>query len=538
MNNSIEDLIREIERRVEDKVLQSSEGELLKKLIRNADNFDEAMNIARMGTVYKRTGLHFTPRIEKPTNMISYFKKNDELSFKDEKSKITHKLIIGENYDALRNLLIQYRNKVDVIYIDPPYAKDSLGEFAKTNYENAITRDNLLSMMYSRLLLAKQLLNDDGVIFCSIDDKNQAYMKCLFDDVFGEAQFVECFSWVRTETPSNLSNKSKKSVEYVICYVKKKNNAKFRALSKVSLSNNGLMNQTNKEHRLVFPANKVITKLPDGVYEKGKYGTRKYDIELLEDTEVKDGFFIKDVELYGKFKWQQDYLKNEIDAGTEISIKTIAFSPSYDKAEYAPEAPWNIINSKFGVGTNENATEELENILGQGSFDNPKPVSLISYLINFVNPTIILDFFAGSGTTAHAVLETNRTDTEEKTFILCQNNEKNETTPNGIAYDVTCKRLKRIMTGECYDGSKDFNWIKNNEPYGGSLDVYEIGYVSDKEHEVGKTAFEVIDETLYGKEKFATMKEKIDWVCHNFQTTQKEVEGDKDWEARERGNAE
>ena len=207
MNNSIEDLIREIERRVEDKVLQSSEGELLKKLIRNADNFDEAMNIARMGTVYKRTGLHFTPRIEKPTNMISYFKKNDELSFKDEKSKITHKLIIGENYDALRNLLIQYRNKVDVIYIDPPYAKDSLGEFAKTNYENAITRDNLLSMMYSRLLLAKQLLSDEGVIFCSIDDKNQAYMKCLFDDVFGEAQFVECFSWVRTETPSNLSNK-------------------------------------------------------------------------------------------------------------------------------------------------------------------------------------------------------------------------------------------------------------------------------------------------------------------------------------------
>lgn len=75
MNNSIEDLIREIERRVEDKVLQSSEGELLKKLIRNADNFDEAMNIARMGNVYKRTGLHFTPRIEKPTNMISYFKK-------------------------------------------------------------------------------------------------------------------------------------------------------------------------------------------------------------------------------------------------------------------------------------------------------------------------------------------------------------------------------------------------------------------------------------------------------------------------------
>lgn len=95
------------------------------------------------------------------------------------------KLIIGDNYQALQNLLIQYRGKIDVIYIDPPYGKDSMGEFAKTNYNNAITRDNLLSMLYPRLVLARQLLSDGGVIFCSIDDKNQAYVKCLFDEIFG-----------------------------------------------------------------------------------------------------------------------------------------------------------------------------------------------------------------------------------------------------------------------------------------------------------------------------------------------------------------
>ena len=77
-----------------------------------------------------------------------------------------------------------------MIYIDPPYGKDSMGDFAKTNYENGITRDNLLSMLYPRLMIAKQLLKEDGVIFCSIDDKNQAYLKCLFDEVFGESAFV------------------------------------------------------------------------------------------------------------------------------------------------------------------------------------------------------------------------------------------------------------------------------------------------------------------------------------------------------------
>lgn len=112
------------------------------------------------------------------------------MSFTQKEAKNTHKLIIGDNFDALQNLLISYKNKIDVIYIDPPYGKDDMGEFAVTNYNNAITRDNLLSMLYPRLVLARQLLSEEGVIFCSIDDKNQAYVKCLFDEIFGENNFV------------------------------------------------------------------------------------------------------------------------------------------------------------------------------------------------------------------------------------------------------------------------------------------------------------------------------------------------------------
>ena len=141
---------------------------------------------------------------------------------------------------------------------------------------------------------------------------------------------------------------------------------------------------------------------------------------------------------------------------------------------------------------------------------------------------IILDFFAGSGTTGQAVLERNR-DGMKNTFILCQINEKTDETPLGIAYEVTSKRLKRVMTGACYDGSTDFTWNKNNNPLGGSLDVYELDTVSDSEHVKGKTAFDVIDETLYGKTKFEKLEDKIQWVCEHFDVTEKSIESDKDW---------
>ena len=186
-----EGLIAEIQRRVDDKILEQTNADLLTKLICNADALDEAMAIAQLGTTYKRTGLHYDKRLEKQRgNTIKYFKKNEELSFSDGTDSPHHKLIIGDNYDALQNLLIQYRGKVDVIYIDPPYGKDSMGEFAKTNYDNAITRDNLLSMLHPRLVLARQLLSNTGVIFCSIDDRNQSYVKCLFDEIFGESAFL------------------------------------------------------------------------------------------------------------------------------------------------------------------------------------------------------------------------------------------------------------------------------------------------------------------------------------------------------------
>lgn len=185
-----DDLIAQIDKRLEDKIIESTNAELLKKLISNAESTNEAIMIAELGTTYKRTGFHFDKRLEKLGSDIKYLKKNETLSFKNSPSALTHKLIIGDNYDALQQLLITHRGMIDLIYIDPPYGSDSMGEFANTNYTNSLSRDNLISMMYPRFILARQLLSDTGVIFCSIDDRNHAYVKCLMDEIFGEKNFV------------------------------------------------------------------------------------------------------------------------------------------------------------------------------------------------------------------------------------------------------------------------------------------------------------------------------------------------------------
>ena len=165
-------------------------NDLLVKLIDRAEDEKEVSAIFQLGTQYYKTGLKYDVRLEKTSPDIHYLKKNKEKSFETDPNALTHKLIIGDNYYALLNLLISHRGLIDVIYIDPPYGCDSMGQFADTNYDNHITRDNLLSMLHTRLILAKQLLSETGVIFCSIDDRNQAYIKCLFDNVFGEENFI------------------------------------------------------------------------------------------------------------------------------------------------------------------------------------------------------------------------------------------------------------------------------------------------------------------------------------------------------------
>ena len=513
MQNIKQSLIEEINKRVQDKILEPANAELLKKLINNAESSEEAINIAALGTTYKRTGLHFDKRLEKMTDSIKYFKKNEKLSFRTDDAKPVNKLIIGDNYQALQNLLIQYKGQIDVIYIDPPYGKDSMGEFAKTNYTNAITRDNLLSMLYPRLILAKQLLSDEGVIFCSIDDKNQAYVKCLFDEVFGEENSEGQIHWRRRHNQPNDKTKMIGIVaEHILAFSKNREAHKSFGIGKIGLTG-----------KFSNPDNDPKGDWASKPWKVGSsQGGCKYIIEAPNGQKF-DEVWMGEQATFEKFLEEgRIYFPK---AGDGI------FGPprkKYYKSEREEEGQcatnwWTHEN----FGCNQDATDELKNIFfNDCPFDNPKPVKLIKSLIqlgSIKKDSLILDFFAGSGTTGHAVLDLNKSDGGNRTFILCQINEKTEENPKGIAYDVTSKRLKRIMTGECYDGTKDFPWLKDNQSYGGNLDVYEIESVANFENTPGKSPFDVIDETLYGKEKFKTVKEKIDWVCSNFEKTQKEL---------------
>lgn len=550
------DIISEIEKRVEDKILEPANAELLKKLINNAETTTEAIEIAKLGTIYKRTGFNFDTKCEKSDNTIKYFKKNTELSFETNPNGITHKLIIGDNYTALLNLLIEYKGKIDVIYIDPPYGKDSMGEFAETNYENAITRDNLLSMLYNRLRIAKLLLSETGVIFCSIDDRNQAYVKCLFDEIFEEKNFWYNLSVVNNLNGNDNSSGMMETQESCLIYSKNKSNFHFGVLPLEnedssdwqtdelgywklggSLKATGINAPREARPNLFFPIYINKKTLEWSLEEKA--GIDYYHLIPLTDG--------KEMRWY----WSKEKFKKDKN---EVIVKKVGDTYSLYKKQRpalgdlpSKRGKTTFYSSKY-ASANSNA--KLKSIFTSKLFDYPKSVDLIKDLIyigSTQNNITVLDFFAGSGTTGQAVLELNKEDNGQRQFILVQLNEdldnalkehpKSETIKNQIELchkykrphylsEITAERLRRVMMGKCYDGSSDFTWIKDNGPLGDNLDVYDIGEVANNETSEGKTPFDVIDETLYGKEKL-NISEKIQWVIDNFEITQKRL-SDKD----------
>ena len=523
-------LIQDLKNRVDDKILEESNFLLLEKLINNASDKTEAIAIAELGTTYKRTGFHFDKKLERLGTTIKYLKRNDELSFSSvNDSDLTHKLIIGDNYDALLNLSISYRGKIDVIYIDPPYSKDDMGDFAETNYNNAITRDNLLSMLYPRLILAKQLLSEEGVVFCSIDDKNQAYVKCLFDDVFGENNFISNSIVVNNRGGRDYGGIAKQH-EYLIIYAKniyeyelnpiEDENKQFQYQDEISgfnlmeLRNRNIKFNRQNRPNLFYPFYiDPNSKDQNGLFKISLEKDEQFNVEVL--PAISQG--VQTVWRWGKEEKSRHNLNKEI-FGKENQNGGYMIVQKYRKTTKMQRSVWD--EKEF---VNERGTEAVKEILGKNVFDYPKSVFLVKRIIEIASKrdSIIVDFFAGSGTTGQAVLELNKDDGGTRTFILCTNNEISEKNPYGIAYDVTSKRLKRVMAGKCYDGTDDFEWIKKNEALGGNLEVMEIAEVSNIEQQQGLSPFDVIDEKLYGQDFTFSVEDKIRWVCENFSVTQK-----------------
>ena len=399
-------------------------------------------------------------------------------------TKSGNKIIHGDNLEGLKSLLPEYEGKIKTIYIDPPYntgneswiyndnvnhpkIKKWLGEVVGKDGDDLTRHDKWLCMMYPRIKLLHKLLQENGIIFISIDDHELAHLRLLLDEVFGRNNFIEYFCWTKTSTPPSLANKSRKTVEYIVCFEKKKNNTKYNA----ELSEGGdapLLNSGNPLAKILFPKESVYFKFPDGKYEKGQYEKAF----LHNDIIIEDGYSNIDFELSAEFKWIQTTVLDEIKKNTTFIIKTDKFSIRFQRTTKTFKAPTNLFKDKYlsttinklenGVDTNESAKKILKQIFNKDIFNYPKPYSLVEFLIRMASDkdSIILDSFAGSGTTAHAVLNLNKEDGGNRKFILIEMED--------YANNITAERVRRVING--YGEDK-----KAVEGTGGSFDYYELG---------------------------------------------------------------
>ena len=352
--------------------------------------------------------------------------KNKEI--KTDEAKPVNILIEGDNYHALSVLNYTHKGKIDVIYIDPPYNTGN-GETFRFNDKIVDKTDSYrhskwLSFMSKRLALVKSLLSNRGVIFISIDNNEFAQLKLLCDEIFGEENF-ESFIWRKKGGAGNTERIIGNLTEYILCYFKKKDK--------------GVFNYRKIEREY-----------------KHKDNLGYYNLEGLEKTNLGDyerktmQFAIIDPKTNKSFYPSKNMRWTIGEENAKIAVKEgkILFDYKKNKVYYVKrpedyETSENVFyNLLLDVGSLSSAKDELNALLGDREiFGTPKPTSLIIHLLEIASKrnSVILDFFAGSGTTAHAVLNMNKEDGGTRKFILCTNNE------NNICTEVCYPRVKKVI---------------------------------------------------------------------------------------------
>ena len=352
-------------------------------------------------------------------------------------------LLEGDNLAALKLLEKTHRGNIDLIFMDPPYTTRN-GDFgyddSRVDLTDTFRHSKWVSFMSERLLVARRLLKNDGVIFIAIDDNEQAALKLLCDQLFGEENFLASIIWQHSIQPKGYSGTFSVHHNYILCYQK---TAQFvlNSLPRTDEDNKAYANPDND---------------PRGRWRSGDVRNALYRPNLIYDIISPSGNVIKPCA--NGWRWSKETVEEKIKSGEIIFSKdeTRIIRKIYlDTLEgRTPETIW------FGkdVGTTRSAMSEIKEIFGSSAFGTPKPTSLIERTLRLISRTdaTVLDFFAGSGTTGHAVMKLNAEDGGTRRFILCTNNE------NGICRDVTYERIRRVI---------------DKEDYAASLKYYKVGYV-------------------------------------------------------------
>lgn len=372
----------------------------------------------------------------------------------DDAEAPNHILIEGDNLEALTALSYTHAGKIDVIYIDPPYNtgnKDFIYNDSFVDKEDGYRHSKWLSFMNKRLKIAKNLLSDKGVIFISIDDNEQAPLKLLCDEIFGERNFVAKFDW-RKKTGANDAKDIAVITESILLY----SNSKVLAVER-EIWNRDEGSRNMK--RFKFSDEFVET--------RGKYyldtldrGGLQYSDSMNYGIEAPDGGmiypngrseFVNDGWIWkwgkDKVKWGLEnkfleFVKSKKSSGSKYTIKYKVYE-NVDNEGNIRKKVGRAFTNFILEPINQQGNSELMALFGEVPFSNPKPLGLLQYLLNtiVIKDVTVLDFFAGSGTTLHATMQLNAEDGGHRQCILVTNNE------NGICENVTYERNRRVIQG-------------------------------------------------------------------------------------------
>ena len=317
-------------------------------------------------------------------------------------------IIHGDNLLALKSLLPKFECKIKCIYIDPPY--------------NTV----------------------------SIDDNEQANLKLICNEIFGERNFIAQFTWVKKKKGSHLSKTVRNITEYVVCYAKVKPRVEMFGEAAYADKKQPLAKRTNRRKTLTFPPRLIETTLGDGNYG-GVLGNGTSALTFEQFT-VESGLVVSQCRADGPFVWTQAKLDEELALGTKIFLSSqFGFNVLRSDQATKIKRPSTLLDASIGIGSNEDAYDACKRIFErEGVMTYPKPSTLIRYLIDavthFDKDSIVLDAFAGSGTTAHAVIDLNRADGGNRRFLLIESQPYAET--------LIAERVRRV------DPECNFGWYE------------------------------------------------------------------------------
>ena len=421
-----------------------------KRISKEVDVTKEGYELRWLGKNYAR----LLANIETETMIVD----DEEHNNKRENKNSENIYIEGDNIDVLKHLKNAYSEKIKMIYIDPPYntgsdgfvykdarkyTKEDLAELTNITEEEAQrilsfntkgsnSHSAWLTFMYPRLLTARELLSDDGVIFISIDDNEVSQLKLLCDEVFGEENFVTSFIWKKGKEGGNDSKIMRSHYDYILTYAKNSYCKDIINLDKKDVS----------RHINILPDENLVS----GIKQTKNDGEM---FQLINLSKQKDYNVLIPLNDGTVIEWQSYAPQKRIDEWISegkifVGRKKVPYVKSFLKDELQGQKPSNIIESN--VATTKAGSIEIRDFFGSKNiFSYPKPSNLLKRLakIASINNSIILDFFSGSATTAHAVMQLNAEDGGNRKFIMVQIPEEIDPKKSKAAYDFCVNELKQ-----------------------------------------------------------------------------------------------